>query len=275
MDFTSVKRLATVLAFFMCSVPVWANGWGALGGDDKPSEPSVSPAVEVSSEQPLISSVAVQPVMASSNVQADLLEQLEMLQREMMMLRGTLEEQANKIKQLENTTQTRYIDIDSRLSQLVSGAPAAVPTSAAAIEVATTQPITPVQGDDGSDGDTAAYKAAFALVRAQEYQKAGLALEAFQKNYAKSSLIANSWYWLGEVYLIQGKLVEAKEAFTQVVDRFVGHRKEPDARYKLAIVYDRLGDKEKSTAILTHLIELFAESNARVVELAKEYLAGN
>lgn len=272
MALLSIKRSATALAFFICSGTAFAAGWGALGGEEAQiSEPATASQPVASQGQTRAQAAPVQAQSVSSTTfaraQATLLAQIEQMQQEMLMLRGTLEEQAHKIRMLEKTAETRYLDLDSRVSQLVTGSGAALAGSSAISGSAATSPAAVA-----AESDAGAYKAAFALVRAQDYDKAAPAFVAFQGQYPQSPLIANSWYWLGEVYLIQEQLEPARQAFTQVVDLFSGHRKEPDARYKLAVVYDRLGNKEKARVILNQLIEAFSDSNPRVVKLAQEYL---
>jgi len=74
----------------------------------------------------------------NNDLLVSLYNQLEALQEEVQTLRGIVEEQSNRLRRLETETRDRYLDMDSRLSNLSSGA--AVPGAAGLPAGATAPP---------------------------------------------------------------------------------------------------------------------------------------
>ena len=209
----------------------------------------------------------------------ELLLVVQQLQDEVRALRGQIEQQDYRLKQMERQQLDRYRDLDRRISSL-SSAPqtaasadavrndnAAAPTVASGSTTSTSKPEM-VQAD-AAPGDAEAYRAAFGLVRERNFPKAADAFEQFIKDYPQSARLPNAYYWLGEINLAEQKPEMARESFMQVITNFADHRKAPDAAYKLGIVYDQLGDSKKSNEYLDMVITKYPDSSA--VRLAKEF----
>ena len=232
----------------------------------------------------------VTPVPATSggrlSLEGQLMQQLDQLQQEVSMLRGLLEEQEHRLKQLEQTQLDQYEDIDRRLSSSTGGA--AVPSQSGTgigspgDPLATIQP--PRAPDSGAPGaqqqngsrpegagqpapadperEKLLYEAAFDLVKARDFEKAAMAFNAFLRRYPNSSYAGNAQYWLGEVYLAQSDLESAGRAFAQVISTYQGHRKEADALYKLADVERRLGNADKARQLYQEVLSKHPGSSA-------------
>lgn len=194
------------------------------------------------------------PVAPATNQQADLFYRLQALQQEMLELRGLVEEQAYEINRLKQQRHDDYMDLDRRISGLTGGQ--AAPVSAGAV----------VAGDDGS-----AYKAAYAHLRNRDLTAAIKGFTDYLNQYPKGQYAANSQYWLGEIYLVEGKPDQARQWFERVVSEFPADRKAPDAKYKLGTVLFQLGDKAKARQLLQQV----ADSKADAARLAREFLAAN
>ena len=187
------------------------------------------------------SSVA-QQAPAGLSSEGQLFQQLYQLQQEVTLLRGMLEEQNYKIKQMEQDQLDRYQDLDRRLSGMTSApAPAA--------------PADPEQ-------EKLLYDASFDLVKARDFDKAAQAFNAFLRRYPNSQYAGNAQYWLGEVYLVQSDLESAGKAFAQVISRYPNHRKESDAMYKLGDVERRLGNNDKARDLFQQVISKYPDSSA-------------
>ena len=50
------------------------------------------------------------------------------------------------------------------------------------------------------------FKLAFDLLRSQKFDQAKKALEEFIDNNSENQLAGSSYYWLGEIYLIEKKI---------------------------------------------------------------------
>ncbi|SHF20106.1 tol-pal system protein YbgF [Marinomonas polaris] len=226
----------------------------------------------------------------SPNAAADLLFQLETLQQEVQSLRGQLEDQGHELKLMKESQRDRYIDLDKRISLLMS-ASASEPKYSSAPEPRVEQPATQasVQKINNSTNSLAAsplapislqpptaqaqqaYNDAYNLIRQRNFDEAETAFSEFVKDYPNNSLTGNGYYWLGEVKLVQGKSREAIEAFSTVIQNFPGHNKEQDSLYKLGTVSDQLGDTTKAKSYLQDVIRRFPDSKA--AKLAAGYLS--
>ncbi len=246
-----------------------AFGANALAQDDVPViDLGGGPA---SSRQPELQQYS--SYSASRN--SELMVIVQQLQDEVRALRGQVEQQDHRIRQMERQQLDRYRDLDRRITSAQQGAPATShrppptgveptrqPVGASQTPSATPQP-------SAASSDAKAYREAFGLVRASNYPKAIKAFKAFIKDYPQSARIANAHYWLGEIYLAEQKPELARESFVQVLTHFPKHRKAPDAAYKLGVVYDQLGDRAKSVKYLDMVINQYPNSSA--VRLAKEF----
>lgn len=224
----------------------------------------------------------------SQGAAADLLFQLETLQQEVQSLRGQLEEQGHELKLMKESQRDRYIDLDKRISLLMSSntpppvstvvqtqAPLAltpvVATKTEAPIVALTSPLAPVELQVPTEQSKKAYSDAYNLIRERKFDESELAFSEFVQSYPKNTLTGNGYYWLGEVKLVQGKSQEALSSFTTVIEDFPGHSKEPDALYKLGTVSDQLGDTVKAKSYFQDVITRFPDSKA--AKLATGYLS--
>lgn len=212
---------------------------------------------------------------------AELFFIIEQLKQEVSMLRGIVEEQSHKIRQLERSAKRRYQDLDARVLNLTRSKAAVTPQSApkaAPVGQAGSPKIVPVQPAAKPDSKPESepteeqkqdYATAYALVKEKKFSEAASALHLFLEKYPEGELSGNAYYWLGEVYLVIPKLEQAKQSFLIVVKTFPGHRKHADAMFKLAVTYDRLLDPVNSEKYLELVQQKFPDSTAS--KLAKNY----
>lgn len=226
----------------------------------------------------------------SPSAAADLLFQLETLQQEVQSLRGQLESQGHELKLMKESQRDRYIDLDKRISILMSAsanelkytssqvqsagqsssqvaATRAVPSTSSLIS----SPLAPVNLQPPTAQSQQSYNDAYNLIPQRKFDEAEIALTKFVKDYPNNTLTGNGYYWLGEVKLVQGKSQEAIDAFSTVIKNFPGHSKEQDSLYKLGTVTDQLGDTAKAKSYLQDVIRRFPDSKA--AKLAAGYLS--
>lgn len=225
------------------------------------------------------------PASASSG-NAALYDMIQQLQQEVRQLNGQLEEQQHRLSQLEAQSKSRYIDLDQRILDLnkkvagitsaatapagsTSGPSASAPGGASANSAQT-------QGGKGhyappSAAEQKEYEAIRGLIEAKKYDQAIDRLFQFLSKYSKGDLTVNAYYWLGEVYLAQGQLEQAQQAFTIVSTRYSDHRKAPDALYKLAVILQRQKKTQDAENTLQQVISTYPGSHA--AGLAKKDLA--
>lgn len=198
----------------------------------------------------------------------DLLFQIQQLQQEMQALRNIVEQQGQVIVQLQKDNRGRYLDIDSRLSNLSEDVALLKKkgVSAAPVNNSDSSSTLPVVNGTAKD----AYQQAYALVKAQKFDQAITAYQAFIKNYPSSSLLPNAYYWLGELYMVKNLTQEAERVFSTVIETYPESRKVSDASYKLGLVYARYGQMDKAITQMNAVKTQFPKSTAS--RLASQFL---
>ncbi len=209
--------------------------------------------------------------------QGELFYQLQLLQDEMMQLRGILEEQQHVIRQLKQQRLDDYLNLDRRISELTVGSPVqASPGRAPSPSGKSTATSAGKQTSSAASSDEeSAYRAAYGLVKTQQFIGAKEAFEKFVSSYPTGNYVPNAHYWLGELYLLEPNLEAARQSFTQLLDQYPSHRKVPDAMFKLAKVYHLLGNGAKARSLLDQVIKNHGSSSSSAVKLAKDYLQKN
>lgn len=205
--------------------------------------------------------------------QGELFYQMQLLQQEVMQLRGLVEEQAFQLKQLKEQSMERYIDLDRRLGDLSSGkATTAAPQSGS----------TPL-GAGGAEkpaqaGEKEAYDTAYRLVINKQFDDALEAFKQFLVDFPDGKYAPNSYYWMGELYQVitPANLEAAREVFAQLLSQYPDHAKAPDAMYKLGRVYFALGNQTASREWLEKTITLYSNgAHSSAANKARQFLNAN
>ena len=242
----------TLLSAQVPIVEVGASGSAASAPKPVASQPQATPGFIP----------PVEAETAPANSQAEIFYQLQTLQQEVLELRGLVEEQAFELKRLKQQRLDDYLDLDRRLSAL-TGAAQAPGTEPNGTATSSAQPSQVASADEAGS-----YRAAYDLLKQRQIDQA---VEAFNQHligFPQGKYAANAHYWLGEIFLLKNDLELARQWFTKLLDGFEGHRKVPDAKFKLGKVYDLMGDKAKAK----RLLEEVAASGADASRLARNYL---
>lgn len=211
----------------------------------------------------------------NSTGSSELFYQLQLLQQEVMQLRGQVEEQSYQLQQLKEQNMERYIDLDRRIGQLSEGSVGASSATAAGGSLAATQSQTATAA---RPGEKEAYDAAYSLVIGKQFDKALKAFKQFLADYPGGKLAANSYYWMGELYQVvtPPNLDAAREAFSQLLDQYPDHPKVPDAMYKLGKVHFLKGNLGTSRKWLEKVIaEYSTGSSSSAADKARQFLNAN
>ena len=197
--------------------------------------------------------------MRSGNL--DLLNQIGQLKAEVQAQRAQIEELQQKLDQQDQSGRSQYLDLDSRLERLESGAAspaaAAPPMSppvgammpATAAKPAPTTPAPPattyqdtpprVYGDTATLGTGAdernAYNAAFETLKAGRYADAARMFQSFLDAHPAGTYAPNAMYWLGESYYVTQNYALAQEQFQGLIDRYPTHDKAAGALLKIGL----------------------------------------
>lgn len=104
------------------------------------------------------------------------------------------------------------------------------------------------------------YQAAVDQVQRKNYDAARSQFEAFLKAYPKTELSDNAQFWLGECYYAQGYFQRAVLEYDAVRKNYPDGNKVPAALWKMALAFDRLGNREVAQSFLKELIEKHPQS---------------
>jgi tol-pal system protein YbgF len=236
------------------------------------------------------------PTPSAGNPQAELFYQLQALQQEVMSLRGLVEEQTFELKKLKQQRMDDYLDLDRRIRALTTGSAAA---SGAATSPRTTYDASPstslspsasnagagamaATSDSGDEiaaksvtsagaSESEVYGAAYDLLRQREVDASIAAFKDHLARFPNGEYTGNSYYWLGEIYLLKNDLPSAQQWFSDLLREFPDSRKVPDAQFKLGKVYHLQGQDGRAKELLS----IVAASNSDASRLAEQYLKEN
>lgn len=113
------------------------------------------------------------------------------------------------------------------------------------------------------------YEAAMALYKAGELAGAERAFELFARAHPKHDYADNALYWMGEAAYDQSEWDGALAAFTEVVERYGGGNKAPDALLKIGLCYGKLGDAANARDVLSELVAAYPDARASDIARAR------
>ena len=116
----------------------------------------------------------------------------------------------------------------------------------------------------------AAYREAFALLKAGQYEESIAGFNAYLEQYPASQYADNAQYWLGEAHYVMRRFEDAITQYQALVDRYPDSKKRSHAMLKIAYSYDELGKADQAVGVLGDLKRRFAGSAA--ARLADERL---
>lgn len=208
--------------------------------------------------------------------------QLQALQEEVQTLRGIIEEQSYQLKKLKQQRLDDYLDLDRRVSALTLSAGSQPATNASTSEYVSTprtidgqSPSSNYEGNpeslsqEDAEKELNLYRAGIdAVLKQRDY---ALGIEKFNQylnDYSGGIYAPNAKYWLGQVYMQQNELDNAKRWFADLINSHPGHQKTPEAQFKLGKVMHLMGDTEGARSQL----ESIAKSGSSAAKLARDYL---
>ena len=209
--------------------------------------------------------------------QMDFPGQIEHLEQEIQLLRGTVDELEHKLKILQVQQKQGAQELNKNV-QAVKGSSVASAEDSAEDNIALEAEAEPSSNAvvvnpnlTAEEQEKNTYDAAFSLVRAHAYDDAISAFQGYQKIFGgQGKYAANSYYWLGELYAHQQQYDKAQAALLTVVNNYPASNKAADGMLKLGIIEQRQGNQEKANAWLEKVIKNYPDSSS--AKLAKNYL---
>ncbi len=287
---TAAHHIKTLLGTSLQVAPVFAQDYVDVEAERRAA--AQAPLEEASEVAPTTSYTGIQPYSGSTTVaqppvettaapitgtdSGSLMLRVQQLEADVRRLNGLLEEATQALQLLEAQSLERYVDLDRRLA---SGAAAGVDESTgsegvAPITAASETPATS-RAVDAQDGEEAAYRAAYELVREREFDDAVAAFTAFLADFPFGRYAPNAHYWLGELYLVLDPPDPelARQNFKLLLDQYPADPKVPDALYKLGRVQFIKGNRQRSKEYLDEVIREYPSHAA--AQLARQFLLEN
>ncbi len=187
---------------------------------------------------------------ASRNVTTELVFQINALQNEVRQLRGQIEQNDYRIKQITERQRELYLDLDRRIQALSGEAPASGQSGSS------------VAGSAQGDEERAAYNDAFSLLRERKLVEAKASLGNFLERYPNGELASNAHYWLGQILYNEKNLEGAQDHFSSVVNNYADAPKAPDALYKLGLVWEAKGNNAEARKTYESLMSKYPDASA-------------
>ncbi len=107
-----------------------------------------------------------------------------------------------------------------------------------------------------------AYRGAYSLYEAGEYDEARVAFDEFLTAHSGTDLADNAIFWIGECYYRQGDYKKAAQQYAQVFKKHPKGNKVPDAYYKLGMAFWRLDKMDAAVAALQKVVDRHPNSYA-------------
>jgi tol-pal system protein YbgF len=115
----------------------------------------------------------------------------------------------------------------------------------------------------------AEYEAAMATYKSGAFVEAERAFDAFARAHPDHDYADNALYWKGEAAYDQHHYADALAAFTEVVERYGGGNKAPDALLKIGLCYEKVEDLENARDVLTQLVAAYPRARASDIARAR------
>ncbi|HAZ61748.1 MAG TPA: tol-pal system protein YbgF [Gammaproteobacteria bacterium] len=131
-------------------------------------------------------------------------------------------------------------------------------------------PVAAVAPDAASPDEAAAYREAFSLLKAGEYDQAIAGFEAYLASFPTGPNADNAQYWLGEAHHVNRRFEPAIAHYRQLVANFPQSAKLTHARLKIGDCLYELGRREEAEQELKALVAEHPTSTA--ARLAEERL---
>ena len=245
------------------------------------------------------------PAAPSNNSQNDIMVnmylQLEALQSEIQNLRGLVEEQSYQIKRMQTEQRDRYLDTDSRLSEInsqvqsyhggqpiagIRPAPSVNPVTERSANAngavnlpANNQPVTnPVAVGAGvaiasPQTEQELYREALNLLLEDEAFTESISLfQQYIERYPRGRYLTNTLYWQGAAMELAGLHAQSILVLQRLINEFPADAKAPTALLRLGTVYRKMGENAQAASQWRRIAEDYPESVSEI-EIANEYLS--
>lgn len=181
-----------------------------------------------------------------SRGQLEFANQNELLRAELASLRGQIEVLVHELDLLKQRQRDFYVDLDTRLRQLETGAPSAA------------------QAAD-PEAEARDYEAALNLLKDGKNKEALAAFEQFITHHLSSGMLPNANFWAGNAALQAKEVAAARNYFTTVINTWPDDAVAPDAMLGLANSQQAMGEARLAQETLNRILQRYPDSSAAQV----------
>jgi len=203
----------------------------------------------------------------------ELVNQIELLKREIQNLRGQIEVVNNGVENNAKRQRDMYVDLDTRMRRIEQGSSA--PTGAAPPEaappLAAVAPPASAPSSASSADETRVYEAAQQQRRIGNFQGAITAFQSFLGQYPRSPLAHRAQYWIGDSYFNLRDYRNAIASQQKLMASYPDSASAPDAMLNIASAQSELGESANARKTMDSLVARYPGSEAS--EKAKRRLA--
>lgn len=197
---------------------------------------------------------------AKSTGLVDVLRDVEQIKADVAKLRGQYEVLSYELEQTQKRQRDLYVDLDTRLRKLESGASASGDTVPPAGGTAGAPPTAAKPGDAGSE--QRAYDTALEQFKSSNYAAAISSFQSFVKSYPKSPLAPSALYWEGNAQYAQRDFRNAIATQRQLLSTYPDSQKVPDALLNIASCQADMGDAAPAKRTLEEIVSRYPTSEA-------------
>lgn len=209
---------------------------------------------EINSQQPWSGPSGV----PASSAVADLTGRVDALENQLRILTGQTEENAHRLRQLEQAMAQLKSDTEARLNA-ATPAPVRVAEPPAPSRTPPANDTAPTAGSAADPGE-AAYSAGFRQWNAGQFADAQKTLDAMVKKYPKHSKISFAQNLLGRAYLDGNKPATAAKIFLSNYQTNPKGERAPDSLYFLGQALVQLNKKPEACKVYDELEDVYGAS---------------
>jgi TolA-binding protein len=192
---------------------------------------------------------------------------MQTLRQELSFLRGTVEELQYQLDELREQQDQNYTDLDNRVRNLYTGeadtaAGSVTPPSSASSSASTT-----TSSADNAEA-AALYQQGFDALRLGERDNAINRFNELVQEYPQAAEVPDALYWLGETYWLANRREDSRQAFVRLLETTPNYRKSDDAKYRLGVIYEQLGDLPEARDYMQQV----AQGNSGQASAARSWL---
>jgi tol-pal system protein YbgF len=205
-----------------------------------------------------------------------LLNKVQGLQQEIQELRGELEVQANRIKQLQAAQQSGFKDSETganpgKFSSNQAAPPAAPLPSTIDNNPSTESELQQVQAFPQTNpaDEQVSYLAAYDLVKDKRFDEALQAMQIFVQRFPHGGYTANAHYWLGELQMVKKNYSQAIIQFETVLTHFPSSSKVAACSLKIGYALAACGKAFEARLRLQQVLKNYPDSPTAQLAAAK------